>query len=382
MSTNWMIREDQLDTDQQDFINNRVRNTGNIWVQGFAGSGKSVLLIHSILTVMRREPNATMCVVVYTHSLIDMFKTGMKELKFTKKIPVMTYFEFDKKSDNYDYIFCDEVQDLPTNIVRKLKDKSKKVIVAGDSNQSIYENRVEPEEIKTILTAEPFSLNVIHRLSRSIINIVQTMFPNMNIWKAKRDNTKIDVEVRYCTTNSKMKEIEFVWKTATDAVRVNDTAVILLPTHKKINSFLYLLNSHLKKPQWTTVYNRYGDPKYDDLNQHLQENGVKLEYVGNSYGSFENAVLNKNVILMTYHSAKGMDFENVFIPFVNTELGLHSDKDETVFMVALTRSRKNLYISHTDSPHYLVNKIKGNCRPVDIDNELTPARPQGTSFGF
>ena len=367
MSTNWMIREDQLDTDQQDFVNNKVKNTGNIWIQGFAGSGKSVLLIHSILTVMTKEPNATMCIVVYTHSLIDMFKTGMKELKFSKKIPVMTYFEFNKKGESYDYIFCDEVQDLPADIVRKLKSNSKKVIVAGDSNQSIYEDRVQPDQIRSILTAEPFSLNVIHRLSRSIINIVQSMLPGMNIWNAKRDNTKLDVEVRYCTTNSKMKEIEYVWKMATDAVKVNDTAVILLPTHKKINSFIYLLNSHLKKPQWTTVYNRFRDPDYDNLNQHLTDNGVKLEYVGNSYGSFEHAVQNKNVILMTYHSAKGMDFENVFMPFVNSELGLSTEKDETVFMVALTRSRKNLYLTHTDTPHYLVDKIKANCRHIDME---------------
>ena len=28
MSTNWMIREDQLDTDQNDFVNNKVKNKG------------------------------------------------------------------------------------------------------------------------------------------------------------------------------------------------------------------------------------------------------------------------------------------------------------------------------------------------------------------
>ena len=377
-----MIREDQLDNDQLDFIENKVKDTGNIWVQGFAGSGKSVLLIHSIREVIKREPNATMCIVVYTHALIDMFKTGMNELKFSKNIPVMTYFQFAKTTERYDYIFCDEVQDLPAHIVEKLKSRSKKVIVAGDSNQSIYEDRVEPDQIKSILTAEPFTLNVIHRLSRSIINIVQTIFPGMNIWRAKRDHTKIDIEVRYCTTNSTMKEIEFVWKTATAAVKVNDTAVILLPTHKKISSFLNLLNSHLSKPQWEVVYNRYKDPDYDDLNSHLSRNGVNLEYVGNGNGSFEHAVRNKNVILMTYHSAKGMDFENVFMPFVNTELGLNFDKDETVFMVALTRSRKNLYLSHTGSPHDLVKRIKDQCRAIDIDRELNPVQNTGNTFGF
>ena len=38
----WMIREDQLDPDQRDFINVEAKRNGNIWVQGFAGSGKSV----------------------------------------------------------------------------------------------------------------------------------------------------------------------------------------------------------------------------------------------------------------------------------------------------------------------------------------------------
>ncbi|WP_372947825.1 hypothetical protein [Mariniphaga sp.] len=58
MATDWMIREDQLDTDQLEFVNNRVKRPGNIWVQGFAGSGKSVLLIHSMLDTLRKEPRA------------------------------------------------------------------------------------------------------------------------------------------------------------------------------------------------------------------------------------------------------------------------------------------------------------------------------------
>ena len=382
MATEWMIREDQLDTDQADFVNNRVKKAGNIWIQGFAGSGKSVLLIHSMLDVIRKEPKASICIVVYTHSLIDMFETGMKELKFPRNIPVITYFEFKKSNETYDYIFCDEVQDLPEDIVREMKKRSKKVVVAGDSNQSIYEDTIEPDQIEKILVAEPFTLNIIHRLSRSIINIVQSLLPGMNIWGAKRDNTKIDVEVRFCTAKSKMKEVEYVWKEATKAVRVNDTAVILLPNHRKISSFLDRLCEYNKVPKWEVKTNRYNKPDYTSLNQHLKNQKINLEYVGNSYGSFQNAVSNKNVILMTYHSSKGMDFENVFLPYCENPLGLDASNEETVFMVALTRSRKNLYISHSETPYYLASKIKQNCRLIDIEKELAPVQQVKGQFGF
>jgi superfamily I DNA and RNA helicase len=135
----WMIREDQLDPDQRDFINVESKKTGNIWVKGFAGSGKSVLLIHLVKDILTKTPNAKIAVVVYTHSLIDMFKTGMKELNIPLTVPVMTYYEFiNKNTNHYDYIFCDEVQDLPGKVLYAMQNRAGKVIVAGDSNQSIY----------------------------------------------------------------------------------------------------------------------------------------------------------------------------------------------------------------------------------------------------
>ena len=378
-----MIREDKLDSDQKDFVYNKVKASGNIWIQGFAGSGKSVLLIHSLLDVLKKEPSARTCIVVYTHSLIDMFETGMAELKFPKKIPVMTYLKFRISDEEYDYIFCDEVQDLPKYVVISMKNRCKKVIVAGDSNQSIYENTIEPEEIKSVLNAEPYTLNIIHRLSRSIISVVQSLFPSMNIWNAKRDNTKIDVEVRYCTASTKLNEVEYVWKEALKAVNVNDTAVILLPTHKKITSFINRLCEHLKKDAWVKTYNDYNKPDYNAMNSYFAKSGIRLEYVGNSYGSFQNAVNKKNVILMTYHSSKGMDFENVFIPFCSDDLNLNFTNSDAVFMVALTRSRKNLFISHTGKPYNLIKKIIDKCRHINIDTELKRSQTTtGAKFGF
>ena len=63
----WMISYPDLDEDQKDFVDNQVNKDGNIWVQGFAGSGKSVLLIHALRVKLRDTLGAKCCIVVFTH---------------------------------------------------------------------------------------------------------------------------------------------------------------------------------------------------------------------------------------------------------------------------------------------------------------------------
>jgi hypothetical protein len=224
----WMIREDQLDPDQREFINVESKKSGNIWVKGFAGSGKSVLLIHSLKDIIQKEPKAKVAVIAYTLSLIDMFKTGMKELNLPDSIPVMTYYEFvDRNNERFDYIFCDEVQDLPARVLYAMNNRARKVIVAGDSNQSIYDTDprwqepvVNPNQVGDIINARAFSLNMIHRLTRSIINAVQKIMPSMNIWEAKRDLTKQDVNIRLCEASSEQEEVKYIYQEALKGANV------------------------------------------------------------------------------------------------------------------------------------------------------------------
>jgi superfamily I DNA/RNA helicase len=374
----WMIREDQLDNDQKDFINIETRKTGNIWVKGFAGSGKSVLLIHSLKNILQEEPNADVAVVVYTQSLVDMFKTGMKELNLPSNIPVMTYYEFvDKNSSTYDYIFCDEVQDLPAKVLYEMSNRAGKVIVAGDSNQSIYDNDpkwnepvVNPDQVGNIINARAYSLNVIHRLTRSIIAAVQKLLPSLNIWGAKRDLTKQDVNIRLCEAASENEEVKYIYQEAKKGTAVADTCVILLPTNKLIQKFCDLILSSTNNPSWKLKNNNWGKPDYGDLNKHFKNNGIKIQFIGSGYGSLKDAEQNKDAILMTYHSAKGLDFDNVFLPFLNSNFYLHPSNAETLFMVAMTRSRKNLYLTYFGYTHDLVDRFKGECTEISISDYM------------
>lgn len=388
----WMIREDQLDPDQREFINVESKKSGNIWVKGFAGSGKSVLLIHSLKNVLQKEPNAKIAVVVFTRSLIDMFKTGMKELNIPSSIPVMTYIEFyDMNSQNFDYIFCDEVQDLPSRVLYAMNNRSRKVIVAGDSNQSIYDTDprwnepvVNPSQVGDIINARAFSLNMIHRLTRSIIAAVQKLLPSMNIWGAKRDLTKQDVNIRLCEASSETEEVKYIYQEAQKGANVGDTSVILLPTLNMITKFANQVLSANIKPQWSEKKNNWNKPDYGDLNRHFRNNGIKIQFIGSGYGSLSDAERNKEAILMTYHSAKGLDFDNVFLPYLNNSFYLHPSNASTLFMVAMTRSRKNLYLTYFGYTHDLVDKFKGECTEIsisDILNQRTSTR-SNNNFDF
>lgn len=386
----WMIREDQLDPDQREFVNNESKKSGNIWVKGFAGSGKSVLLIHSLKNIIQKEPNAKVAIVVYTHSLIDMFKTGMQELNLPNSIPVMTYIEFcDKNRQNFDYILCDEVQDLPSRVLYAMNNRARKVIVAGDSNQSIYDTDprwqepvVNPNQVGDIINARAFSLNMIHRLTRSIINAVQKILPSMNIWGTKRDLTKQDVNIRLCEASSEQEEVKYIYQEALKGANVGDSSVVLFPTTNSITKFANLVLLANGKSQWSERNNQYGKPDFGNLNIHFKNNGIKLQFIGSGYGTLKNAEQNKEAILMTYHSSKGLDFDNVFLPFLNTHFYLHSSNAETLFMVAMTRSRKNLYLTYFGYTHDLVDKFKSECTEIFISDILNQRMTNRTTNNF
>lgn len=373
-----MIREDQLDPEQREFVYGESKKQGNIWIQGFAGSGKSILLAHTLRRVLKNEPNAKVIVVVFTHTLIDLFKNGLKELKISA--PVVTYHDFKKGNDYYDYILCDEVQDLPEEVLKQMSHRGRHILVAGDANQSIYEGTVSPSDIGRCLSARPYTLTMIHRLTQSIIAAVQKLLPSMNIFGAKRDLTKQDVSIRLCKADSIPQEYEYVYTEALKGAQIGETSAVLFHSHEAVIDFVNHLLDKERKPKWILVKNAWGKPNFAMLNKHAQKYGLNLEYIGNSYGSLEDVVRNNRIILMTYHSSKGLDFDNVFLPNQDSRLSLHPERADVVYMVAVTRSKKNLYLSYQEkTPHKYVQRFMSDCTQIDISRAN---QPSGIDFDF
>ena len=364
----WLVDYGILDDQQKNFVDNVDIDQQNIWIKGFPGCGKSVLLAYVFKRIINKNHKPRVVVVLFTHSLIAMYEAAFQEMGLKAKI--QTYFQFRKSREEYDYILCDEVQDLTPSILDEMNQRAKHVIVAGDENQSIYEcdpqtqeKTVEPNQINTLLKAISFQLNIIHRLTKSIRSAVNKVFPKLNIFASPIDLTKSDIEVRLCESLNMDEEVKYIEKEGRKAIRVHEGVAVLFPTHREILSFvnkLLVLNDKLE----------YSGIKLDDqLNLYLSDSGIPIQYVGNGYGSF---IDNNRIAVMTYHSSKGLDFDHVFIPGMSSGRFIAKDVEiaKRLFLVAMTRSRKNLYITYSGNLHGSVQRFSNDCNKIDIHNYL------------
>ena len=91
----WMVTRVEAGSEPAGFPTNTCPRWGrNFWIRGFAGSGKSVLVVHALTQAKRENDSLRACIVLFTRSLIDLYKTGLPEA--LSGVPVMTYYQFKK----------------------------------------------------------------------------------------------------------------------------------------------------------------------------------------------------------------------------------------------------------------------------------------------
>lgn len=381
MERNWVVPYNKLDDEQKRFIQYNM-DRESIWIKGFPGSGKSVLL--SYVAKKALDEGNSVLMVVFTRSLIEMYREAFEEMGM-HGVDVVTYYEFENSKRHYDYILCDEVQDLYADVIEEMKDRCAHLFVGGDENQSIYEedpkwgnSTVDPNDIEELIDDySPYTLTTIHRLSPSIISAVDKLMPGMGLFSAKKDMNRNDTQIRLCEATSKKKEVEYIMRDANKAVSKGVSSAILLPTHKDIKNFVDFALESEGVEGVEEGRERVSD--YRTLNRHFRDNGVKLQYVGNGYGTFSDS--DHRAVIMTYHSAKGLDFDRVYIPFVNSSLFIpgSASKKKTIFMVAMTRPRGDLFITYTGSPNSYVNTFESTCSHIDIASNMSTATSIRTS---
>jgi hypothetical protein len=365
---NWMVTTHRLDPEQRIVLDNLLRNSTSHWIRGFAGSGKSILLVHSLRETLLTNPQATACVVAFTHSLKDMLQSGLPDN--SKHVPVMTYHEFKSAPRRYDYIFVDEVQDLEPSILTLLKGSCSKLIMAGDEEQSIYEQRVSPDFIHSSTSPTVHSLSVVHRLTEKLRKIVATILPTSKVHSARQGKPTADVKITLASASNHDEEMRWVWENAQRFTRLGDPVCILFSKHRLVQKFIAFVcnDSNIGTPSFTGERGRKND--YDECNELLESKNVMLRYLGNSHGRLIDSDTQRIVYIMTYHSSKGLDFETVFLPGLDENSTIFNRNDEAMdrrlFYVAATRSRRNLFISYTGKmPHpFVTNELDPKTRPA------------------
>ena len=368
----WLPGENDWVKEQTEFRNQVWTEKGNVYVSGFPGSGKSVCLLYAVKTIRDKEPNASILFVEFTHSLIKMIEAALSELGLAN-IQVVTYADFERNyRGSYDYIICDEVQDMSASLLELMKRRAKRIIVGGDPNQSIYETlpnggpTVGPEEMKRILTPKTSELTILHRLNKFIIRGINSFMPQMRMLAEKSSMLKKHKPAYVWHCIDQNDEVKRIMEDAKTALNYGESVAILLPAHWKIENFVNIYLQSIGKPTFDFLQDRqYGKPNYGLLNQYLEKHGVKMQSITNGFGSLVTD--SDKIILSTYHSSKGLDFDKVFMPFCNQGSG--NEDDPRLFMVAMSRSRKDLTLSYTTNMNRFIQQFFNNreaCQFIDF----------------
>ena len=321
------VKDSELDDYQVKVINKKTDNS--YIVKGCAGSGKSILALWKAKQIQEGGKGSYLY-VVYTKALRQYMSDGIKQigLRESNVVNFDACFQWGKndygelqrgvwKKGSYDYVIVDEAQDFSRDDIELLKSKARKaLLVYGDTAQQLYKflkdkQTVSMEDIQYFTKFPVEQLVFNHRLPKKIARVAQYL------------NSESDELEERCTEEGteKPKILEYNTKQEQFAAIAN------LIKNKGMEDVGILFRN-----------NKEVDEAYD----YFTNKGIEVE--AKSYRHKDELdFTSDNPKLMTYHSSKGLQFENVFIPECTAE----GADDRNPLYVAITRTYRSLYIMHS-----------------------------------
>ena len=324
-SASWDVEEESMDNDQLDLIEMNINKS--MLVTGCAGSGKSVIAMHKAEQVAKT--GASVILIAYTKSLSAFMREGINE----KTLPYKLYHHYrwkeKLKMPNADYIIVDEIQDFTREEVLEFMGAARKAyFFFGDSAQSIYKqygkNTISIEEISALTGLTPMQLYNNYRLPRTIAKITQGYVGvNVNPYEDKVYQNKEKALPHFIHLDGfeeQISAIRTLIEKYTRNIFNNQTIGILLPSNDLVIKIC----------------------------QKLQESDIPCEfkYTDNDSDRFVDTLDFGTFLpkLMTYHSAKGLQFDVVILPMY---VGAFDDESNKALYVAMTRTMHHLYIMYS-----------------------------------
>ena len=167
----------------------------------------------------------------------------------------------------------------------------------------------------------------------------------------------------------------WVYKRALAESRNQLPSAILFGKHEDLQKFVQTLLVEMDLPAAPLVSGH----DYDPLNEYLQRKRIKMMYFGGAQGGkLSDASTSKVVLLMTMHSAKGLEFGSVFTPFMNEGYSLcpypsmkNNDEWQRRFLfMAISRTKLNFYASYSKSLNeYLLPLAPENISDALVNND-------------
>ena len=345
MKKDWMIKESDIyeaqDGGQIELLNADFNRS--YVVTGCAGSGKSVLALIKAQHI-QQEQRDSFQIIVYTKALCNYMDYGRKELGIHGTFSYYDEWKWKRVPKQYadgsvymvcardnngnkvpneplccaNYVIVDEIQNFTMQEIQEFVNATgKHFFFFGDPGQSVYPNKLPVQHIAKLFgqkeKIKEICLYNNYRLPLPVARLAQYFGVNLppfdeDIYKSKE--TEMPYVLQYADLEAQVRAIYH-------QIRMDLTdVVILLPTKKMVEQIFKQLNNL----------------------------GLSCEA---RYGLFDSLSFSTTKPkIMTYHSAQGLQFENVFMP------AIESFRDDggsyrKAFYVAMTRTYRRLYMMYS-----------------------------------
>lgn len=320
------VKDSELDDYQIKVINRRTDNP--FIVKGCAGSGKSILALWKAKQIQEKNMGSYLY-VVYTKALRQYMEDGINTIGLNDN-NVRNFdkcFSWTKTDDgelqrgawkigSFDYIIVDEAQDFSRDDIDIFRSHARKALLLyGDSAQQLYKfnpdkNPLSMEDIQRVTGYPMEQLVFNHRLPKKVARLAEYINSENDALeeRCKNEGTVKPKIIEYNSRNDELDAIANIIKNK----NLEDVGILFRHNEDVEYAYRYLSEKGL------TVEAKYGRQ-------------MDLDFTSD------------NPKLMTYHSSKGLQFENVFVPDCNAE----DEEERNPLYVAITRTYEALYIMHT-----------------------------------
>lgn len=350
----WYIPFSKLSQTQQACIDDVTKNIDGHahFISGFAGSGKSVVLAHTLQRLRADRPNASFTFLSYTHALVGMARTALASAglddRSARGITFSTVHKFMNAKEMVDFVFVDEVQDLELAWLEAIKARSRHVVLAGDYEQSIYDHGASKEQMLELFSPRTHELREVFRLTTSLKKLALSINPAASKIVEADPVNSVDADIREIVFDTFADEVKWVSEEALKRARAGRPSALLFSHHHELQNFFREV-ANIRGVSLPQNHPASLQERYIDLNEAFKNAGVPMSYYGNGAGSLNFGEKSPHCYLMTIHSAKGLDFKNVFLPSLHRVAG-NGDLQPfapRVCFVGVTRSVENLFLSRT-----------------------------------
>lgn len=344
MAKDFMVKESELDDIQQKVLDQTLDKS--CIVTGCAGSGKSVIALQKAKRI-QNERGSDYKIIVFTKALCDYMNGGRKQLGLTQHFYYHWHWKNRLNMAGADYIIVDEIQDFTREEIQEFVMAAKKnFFFFGDTGQSIYTGLKDTLPVESIRSMCPsskeFPLYNNYRLPKPVARITQDYvgvdvdpFGDGAVYKSQEN--KKPCFIRYNNLSEQIKAIARI----INRDSLTDVG-ILVPSNDMIPQISSMLNS-------------------ESINHEIRYNDKEDWKQSKDTLDFTTT----NPKLMTYHSAKGLQFETVFMPGVTEAFEEDSRK---ALYVAITRTYRDLYIMYNGLlPKPLSNVPKSLYQETEIE---------------